>query len=339
MLVFNLRHALLLTSFVFATASHAASFDCAGASSPVEKAVCADPYTSSLDEKLGALWRTTLAHVADPQALKADQRAWLKNRSLCGADPACLAREYLMRLTELKYAPRTFSWDATWQLIPHGVNSASEVIIKRQDATHVRFGISAQEGANSGELEGVAVLNGDEARFEEGSCTLVFRAINGVLDVTQNGDDVDCSAGMGVFYSGRYVAADKPLSMNYNLLSLGLARTQQEDQAMHKLLNGDYQTLVDRTSTMTVGDPAVDVPDAEVIEMWVRGLGNMNAAILMRAASHRFWVLMLVSDKEGRTRARYYANVPEWKKRLPAQFQAWYERMEGDRALPLDFMP
>jgi uncharacterized protein len=120
MLAFNLRHALLLTSLVFAANTHAASFDCAGASSPVEKAICADPYTSSLDEKLGVLWRTTLPQVADPQALKADQRAWLKNRSLCGAEPACLRREYLMRLTELQYAARAFNWDSTWHLIPHG---------------------------------------------------------------------------------------------------------------------------------------------------------------------------------------------------------------------------
>ena len=94
MLAFNLRHALLLTSLVFAANSYSASFDCAGASTPVEKAVCADPNISGLDEKLGELWTTTLTKVADP---KTPQVANINLRtSLTGSDTTPLSTSRVM---------------------------------------------------------------------------------------------------------------------------------------------------------------------------------------------------------------------------------------------------
>ncbi|WP_225875041.1 lysozyme inhibitor LprI family protein [Pseudomonas bananamidigenes] len=213
MLAFNLRHALLLTSLVFAANSHAASFDCAGASSPVEKAVCADPNISGLDEKLGELWTTTLTKVADPKALKADQRLWLKQRNRCAASGSCLRREYLMRLKALEYVARPFSWNATWQMIPWSVSSSAEVTTKRLDATHIAFDISAANGGNSGDMDGVATLDGDVAHFDGGNCTLKFRAFNGLLDIESDGGAGACGGGVGVYYGGRYVATEQPISI------------------------------------------------------------------------------------------------------------------------------
>ncbi|MBV4457816.1 hypothetical protein KVG96_07665 [Pseudomonas sp. COR58] len=336
---FNARHAWLLASLLFAPMSHAAGFDCAKASGPVEKTLCADPYTCALDEKLSALWRTTLAKVADPKALRADQRAWLKNRDLCGETLGCLRRQYLMRLTELEYAAKPFSWNAVWQRIPEGVSSGAELNTSLRDDSHVAFTVEATAGANEGSLEGTAARRASGADYAEGGCALSFTAINGVLDVAQQGDDADCGAGMGVFYAGRYVASPTPLALDYDLLALGLVRTQQEDDTLRTLLKGDYKALAQSAGTMVIGDPSADVPGSEVDELWVRGLGNVNAAIVMRAADNRFWIALLVPDAQGESRARYYTNVPDWKDRLPAAVQVWYERMQGGRTLPLDRMP
>lgn len=339
MLAFNLRHALLLTSLVFATSSHAASFDCAGASSPVEKAVCADPYTSSLDEKLGALWRTAVVQVADPQALKADQRSWLKQRNQCAANSSCLRREYLMRLKALEYVAKPFSWDATWQMIPWGVSSAAEVTTKRVDATHIAFDVSASNGGNSGDRDGVATIDGAVAHFAEGNCTLKFSALNGLLDVDSDGGEGACGGGMGVYYDGRYVASDQPIAIEYDLLSLGVVRTQQEDLALRTLLKNDYQTLLQNSGSMAAGETSGDVPGGQVNEFWLRGLASSNAAILMSAPGGRVWLVLLVFDEQRKVRARYYTNVPKWKKRVPDVLLAWRERLAGDATLPLDLMP
>ncbi|MFJ2710945.1 lysozyme inhibitor LprI family protein [Pseudomonas sp. NPDC087346] len=339
MLAFNLRYALLLTSLVFIPVVHASSFDCASAVSKTEKTICSDSYISDLDKKLGALWRPTLAKVADPKALKADQRGWLKNRNQCAEDVPCLRREYLMRLKALEYMVKPFSWDATWQIIPWGVSSGATLQTKRIDADHISFDISAVAGANSGDMDGIATIVGTEAHYSGTGCTLKFSAFNGLLDVTQDGSDPTCGGGMGVYYGGRYVASEQSQSIDYDLLSLGVARTQQEDELLHALLKDDYQTLLQNSGSMASGDASSDIPNAQVDEFWLRGLANSNAGILMRAPEGKLWLVLLVFDDQRESRARYYTNVPEWKKRVPNALLAWHKRIADDQTLPLDLMP
>lgn len=320
-------------------ASHASSFDCAHATSPSEKAICADAYTSSLDKKLGELWSVTLPKVVDPKALKTDQRQWLKQRNQCADNLSCLRQKYQMRLTELDHMATPFSWDATWQMIPWGVATGGELKTQRKDSTHITFDVSAVNGANMGDLDGAATLRETTAHYAEGDCALTFIAMNGVLDVNQQGSDSDCGAGMGVFYAGRYVASDQPLALENDLLSVALVRTQQEDDVLRALLKDDYQRLVESSSSRTMGDASSDVPDAEVDEMWVRGLGSINASIFMHATDSRFWLVLIVSDSKGNLRARYYTNVPSWKGRLPDTLKRWYDKRAAAGSLPLDQMP
>jgi len=339
MLSFKIRHAFLLACLMSISVVNASSFDCASAASPTEKTICTDSYISSLDEKLGVLWPQTLAKVADPKALKADQRQWLKQRNQCSADVSCLRRQYLMRLKALEFMTRPFNWDATWQLIPWGVSSAVEVKTKRIDATHIAFDISGVAGANSGDMDGIATFDGAEAHYAQDNCSLKFSAFNGLLDVAQDGADPTCGGGMGIYYGGRYVASGQSLSIDYDLLSLGVARTEQENQLLHTLLKDDYRTLLQNSGAMVTSDTSRDVPDAQVDEFWLRGLADTNAGIMMRAPGSRLWLILLVFDEQRKSRARYYTNVPEWKKRVPEALLAWHKRIAGDETLPLDLMP
>ena len=336
MLSLKSRHALLLISLAFAPFVHASSFDCASAASKTEKVICGDGDLSVLDEKLAKHWRLTLARVADPKALKTDQRQWLKNRNACGDSAACVRRQYLMRLAELEHATQPFSWDATWQRIPPGTSTSASLTTKRLDATHISFDITAAEGANSGDLDGVATLKGDEAFYTDGECNLSFTPINGVLDISPVGSGGYCSAGMGVYYTGRFVASVQPLSLDYDMLSLGLARTPAENQALHTLLEDDYQRLVELSGSLMTGEPSTDVPDSQVAEMFMRGLGGTG--IVMRSTGARFWVLLQTYDS-GQARLRYYTNAEQWKTRLPDALQAWNERKKSYQDLPVDFMP
>jgi uncharacterized protein len=337
MFAISLRHAVALTSLVLACTAHASSFDCTSAASKTEKAICSDPYLSTLDDKLAEQWRTTLGKVADPKALKTDQRQWLKNRNACGALSACLRREYLMRLTELEHAVQPFSWDANWQLIPPGTSTSATLVTQRRDATHIAIDISAGEGANSGDLTGVAILTDGTAVYAEDACKLAFTPINGVLNVTQTGADSDCGGGMGVYYAGRYVASEQPLKLDYDLLSLGLARTPAEDQALRSLLKTDYQKLVETSGSLQVGEASKDVPDAQVVEIWMRGLGGIG--ILMSADDAQVWLIFKSYDDRGKEHLRYYTNAQQWKQKLPDVLQAWYERFKNNGTSELEFMP
>ncbi len=86
-----------------AGATPAAGFDCAKAKSKIEKAICADPELSSLDEFLGRFYAGALETAKDAAScVKADQKAWVKGaRDVCGAKASCLTTAYLNRLSTL----------------------------------------------------------------------------------------------------------------------------------------------------------------------------------------------------------------------------------------------
>ncbi len=100
------------------------SFDCSRAATVVEKEICANPDFSNLDSRIAALLAQALAIVSvrDAEALRGDQRAWLKDRDDCGgrvhgnppvyADvDACLRRELNARegLLRVVVASRQFT--------------------------------------------------------------------------------------------------------------------------------------------------------------------------------------------------------------------------------------
>lgn len=77
-----------------------ASFDCAKASSKIEKLVCSTPQSADADRRLASAYRTAAAKATDPAALKQQQRDWLKERNACG-DTACLLKTTEARIQAL----------------------------------------------------------------------------------------------------------------------------------------------------------------------------------------------------------------------------------------------
>lgn len=78
-----------------------ASFDCAKASSKIEKLICSDPRTANADTRLAAAYASAKSKSSDHTALKADQLAWMKQqRNACG-DAACLLKTTEARIQAL----------------------------------------------------------------------------------------------------------------------------------------------------------------------------------------------------------------------------------------------
>lgn len=82
------------------------AFDCAKASTRVEKLICADKKLVELDRELNKLYRE--ASKREPQGIKDEQRQWLKSRNSC-PDVACVSAAYEDRVDELKSFIR--AWD------------------------------------------------------------------------------------------------------------------------------------------------------------------------------------------------------------------------------------
>lgn len=85
--------------------AQAASFDCAKASTPIEKTICADGQLSELDSQLMQVYKKSLTESVSADAIKAEQRLWLKEvRNSC-QDVACLKSAYSNRISVLTASP------------------------------------------------------------------------------------------------------------------------------------------------------------------------------------------------------------------------------------------
>lgn len=92
---------IVLGIFFIVPSAHAASFDCAKASTTMEKAICSDASLSVLDEKLNEAYRQSLVNTQDRKTLISDQRQWLRDTAMYCQQLSCLKAAYQTRLLQL----------------------------------------------------------------------------------------------------------------------------------------------------------------------------------------------------------------------------------------------
>lgn len=99
------------TRIVFASLLLAAStaafadgpaFNCAKASSKVEKMICADSTLSSADSVNADMYKEALQASDNPNHVKQEQRLWLKTRNTCQTVD-CIAKAYDTRYNQLQH--------------------------------------------------------------------------------------------------------------------------------------------------------------------------------------------------------------------------------------------
>jgi len=81
------------------------SFDCARASHPLEKTICASAKLAALDADVAAAYRERLALIFDKAAFRGQQRDWqqiLRTRCAKACDAAAVAADYAAQLANLR---------------------------------------------------------------------------------------------------------------------------------------------------------------------------------------------------------------------------------------------
>jgi uncharacterized protein len=113
----ELMHAIRFAGFLamagcaFAAHAQVASFDCARAGTPTEKAICRRPSLGERDVRAAVYYELLMS--ARPAAegmayrefrdqLKAEQQQWLAQRDRCGSDEVCLSHGYDRRIDDLR---------------------------------------------------------------------------------------------------------------------------------------------------------------------------------------------------------------------------------------------
>ena len=81
--------------------SYGASFDCEKAASNIEKIICSSDEISNLDSELNFVYKISIKQNPDTEAIKLEQRKWIKEvRNIC-SDEVCLTTAYSKRIKEL----------------------------------------------------------------------------------------------------------------------------------------------------------------------------------------------------------------------------------------------
>ncbi|WP_237385734.1 lysozyme inhibitor LprI family protein [Xenorhabdus sp. Sc-CR9] len=83
--------------------SFAASFDCAKAKTPDEKAICSSPKLNDLDVEMSVKYHFLrgLFAMGVSGEMYDNQTTWLKQRQKCKGDTACLMQSYHQRIKQL----------------------------------------------------------------------------------------------------------------------------------------------------------------------------------------------------------------------------------------------
>lgn len=320
----------------FPLGGRAASFDCAKAASPTEKAICSTPDVSRLDGELAAAWQKALARSHDVKALKTEQLKWLRLRNACGEDPSCLGDRYRERLAELAGAPLAPNrWAQTWTLDTDSPTVGGTLTFTGT-APHLHFAISGYNGGHTGGNEGDITVNGETANYRDSDgCKLTFKRQHESIEVIENSGPETCGEAMGVSLGGKYVtSAAANAKPSPDLVSLKVLDNRNQNDAARALLGADYDTLL---STINIGGDTDDLDHlgAKVQSFFVRGLAMTNASIVMNRGN-QLWIGLLVFDAKNDVRMRYYTNVPAWKKTVPKTLLAW--RDQFDPKPPIDIM-
>lgn len=101
-----IRFAVPALLLLIATPVAAASFDCAKAKAPDEKAICANRALNDADVKLTTLYAVDgqLMAMGARGDMHEAQHAWLQQRAACKGDVKCLTKAYKDRLADLQAA-------------------------------------------------------------------------------------------------------------------------------------------------------------------------------------------------------------------------------------------
>jgi uncharacterized protein YecT (DUF1311 family) len=122
-----------LLSVCLVSPTFAAGFDCAKARAEDEKAICANPELSKLDDELTAAYRAAAAPFkgwkerATP--FQRNQSEWVKDRARCGDTVACLKDAYRARIAWLNEPVHL--WAGVWGNARYSVSVYFDADVKR----------------------------------------------------------------------------------------------------------------------------------------------------------------------------------------------------------------
>lgn len=225
-------------------------------------------------------------------------------------------------------AQKAFVWTGVWN-VPSRF-TPSTLTISPVSASSFHFKIDAMNGANMGEVSGIAKISGNRAFFDDrvgnktGSekygCTLTFRHKGTFIDVAMS-DECFSYAGSGVFFSNKYYKG-KPKPAENDFVYLEVFPDMTLDNKFKALVGKDYERFLNSFHQIGPEDD-LDNLDAKVFSACVRGICPFTAGIIMYDTKGNIWAAVLDDSAPENIFAYYYTNAPDWTNKLPETIDKW----------------
>ncbi|HEY8562709.1 MAG TPA: hypothetical protein VIL74_20195 [Pyrinomonadaceae bacterium] len=224
-------------------------------------------------------------------------------------------------------ARKLYSWGGAWS-VPSRF-TPSTLTIETISATSFRFEIEATNGANTGEIAGVAGIRGNRAVFddrqskneeEKRGCRLTFTHRGSFIDVEMT-DKCLGYAGSGVYFANKYYKG-KPKARENDFVKLEVFPDKTLDDRFRALVGGDYEKFLDSFHQIFPEDD-LDGFGAKTFSACVRGICPYSAGIVMYDRQGRIWAAVLDDNGGGEISANYYTNAPEWREKPPQTIERW----------------
>jgi len=196
-----------------------ASFDCAKASHPLEKTICASPGLSKLDGEVASLYRARLALLFDKDGFRNQQRDWqqiLRTGCAKACDAKAVEADYVQQRDSLR-ASLPENYEASYKTADVGTLTINHVDARQFDFAFTRDlegDTLCKLPANDSEPGAIATLSTPaKASWTSGACKVDF-----LLTRDKNGNvsriDTTASAGCKRYCKANYGIGDAFLPAN-----------------------------------------------------------------------------------------------------------------------------
>ena len=221
------------------------------------------------------------------------------------------------------------TWNGVWKVPSRFTGSV--LTIKKQTTTKFNFVIEAFNGANLGEITGIAEIKGNKAYFddresigknaEKYGCRLTFTLKKSFINLDQTSE---CSAyaGNAVYFIGEFYKGSQNILPD-DFVSNDVFPNHALDRKFKSLVGSDYETFLNAFHLIFQDDDNADDFDAKVISACVRGICPYNAAIIVFDTKGNLWAAVLTAEDEEKTTVNYYSNVADWTDKLPKTIENW----------------
>jgi hypothetical protein len=225
---------------------------------------------------------------------------------------------------------KKYVWNGEWNVTSR--YTPSTLTIKQVSGNRFSFKVEAMNGANMGEVKGVASIKGNKAYFddrkstkkdsEKNGCILTFTNKGSKITINQN-EKCSYYAGSGVGFEGDYLKG-KPRKYNEDFVERGVFPNINLDRKFKLLTGKDYETFIEAFNQVYPEDD-IDGLKTTVFSGCVRGICPWHAGIIMFDEKGSFWAAVMNVDKDVKPTVRYYSNVSGWTDKLPKTIENWIE--------------